>query len=97
MTYILNGNVIPLPTSRLFFNDIFKDMFEKKYPDFSKHNKKQSAYDEALIIINKHPKAKFTIGIANSFGCTTIFSDDYLTITADCNKKGEYYRIYFMI
>ena len=40
MTYLLNGNVITLPTSGLFFKDIFKDMFYKKYPDFSNSNKK---------------------------------------------------------
>lgn len=97
MTYILNGNVIPLPTSKNIFKDIFKDIFEKKYPNFCKYNKKQSTYDKALVIIEKHTKAKFTIGIANSFGCKTIFSDNCITITADCNKKGEYYRIYFMI
>lgn len=97
MTYILNGNDIPLPTSRNIFKDIFIDMFLNKYPNLDKQPQKQSAYNSALAIIQKHPKSKFTIGIANSFGCKTIFSCNYLIITADCNKKGEYYRIYFMI
>ena len=96
MTYTLHGDNISLPTTGDFFKDIVSDMFEKKYAEL-KNYKKHHTYDIALSIIQKYPKAKFTIGVSKGVGSKTIFKNAYLAVTADCNKRGEYYRIYFMI
>lgn len=96
MTYTLNGDDITLPTTGNIFKNIVSDMLEKKYPNLP-DSKEWFTLDIALDIVKKNPKAKFTIGIAHSLGCKDLFSNAYLKVTADCNKKGENYRIYFMI
>ena len=96
MTYTLHGDNISLPTTGDFFKDIVSDMLKRSMQS-SKTTKKHHTYDIALSIIQKYPKAKFTIGISKGVGSKTIFKNAYLTVTADCNKRGEYYRIYFMI
>lgn len=96
MTYLLYGDNISLPTTGDFFKDIVSDMFKRKYPNLL-DTKKDFTYDIALDIIQKYDNAKFTIGVVSGIGCKSIFSNAYLTVTAKCNKKGEYYQIYFMI
>lgn len=96
MTYTLHGESITLPTTGTFFEEIIHDMFDKKYPH-SSNKKVLATRDIAFSILSKYPNAQFTIGIANSAAGKSLFANAYIKVTAYCNQKGDYYRIYFMI